>query len=283
LSRFQSTHPRGVRRSNDNINWSDVYSGFNPRTREGCDASKIRMPSSAVCFNPRTREGCDYETQTVNTFTNLFQSTHPRGVRRIKIPSGGGLAFVSIHAPARGATIARLPVIVCLHVSIHAPARGATRSLSIASRHLICFNPRTREGCDVGGKLHFFSHRGFNPRTREGCDPRVTLNSLATSVFQSTHPRGVRPQTEALPMGHLQFQSTHPRGVRLTISGPGQDVTMFQSTHPRGVRLTSSFFFWNPFSRFQSTHPRGVRRLADPLTLRMFTFQSTHPRGVRHF
>ena len=33
-----------------------------------------------------------------------------------------------------------------------------------------CFNPRTREGCDVcyrTGKLIITS---FNPRTREGCD-----------------------------------------------------------------------------------------------------------------
>jgi len=56
---------------------------FNPRTREGCD---ITVPcgtlDKSTCFNPRTREGCDPAT----------------------LSPGHCCPYVSIHAPARGAT-----------------------------------------------------------------------------------------------------------------------------------------------------------------------------------
>ena len=102
LSRFQFTHPRGVRRCKHAGRRKD-RSGFNSRTREGCDHTvKSKSGSNTVsihapargatfisinnqarlaCFNSRTREGCDA----------FYQS---RGHRR----------RVSIHAPARGAT-----------------------------------------------------------------------------------------------------------------------------------------------------------------------------------
>ena len=33
--------------------------GFNPRTRKGCDENSGTKGSGGVCFNPRPREGCD--------------------------------------------------------------------------------------------------------------------------------------------------------------------------------------------------------------------------------
>ena len=33
--------------------------GFNPRTRVGCDESRSSRPTSEERFNPRTRVGCD--------------------------------------------------------------------------------------------------------------------------------------------------------------------------------------------------------------------------------
>ena len=81
LSRFQSTHPRGVR-LRVTIWDLTISQDFNPRTREGCDGPKgpllllqngisIHAPArgatgtrdedvmEALNFNPRTREGCD--------------------------------------------------------------------------------------------------------------------------------------------------------------------------------------------------------------------------------
>ena len=78
---FQSTHPRGVRPrkpcKRSWLSWS-----FNPRTREGCDFTHICCWYKHTCFNPRTREGCDKAAEVDFVNPKLFQSTHPRGVRR---------------------------------------------------------------------------------------------------------------------------------------------------------------------------------------------------------
>jgi|GEM_PF-4000649 len=60
--------------------------------------------------------------------------------------------LVSIHAPARGATEKKNRVEWEASVSIHAPARGATRLYDYCLQARVCFNPRTREGCDDTGK-----------------------------------------------------------------------------------------------------------------------------------
>ena len=61
--------------------------------------------------------------------------------------------MVSIHAPARGATMTSwMSGLGSPFVSIHAPARGATKgSYFIRKGTRFRFNPRTREGCDVYG------------------------------------------------------------------------------------------------------------------------------------
>ena len=77
----------------------------------------------------------------------LFQSTRPRGARRGHMAltanvkdfnpraregrdlvgfSHTGASLISIHAPARGATIAKTKQELEAFISIHAPARGAT-------------------------------------------------------------------------------------------------------------------------------------------------------------
>ena len=59
----------------------------------------------------------------------MFQSTHPRGVRH-RETAVYGTERVSIHAPARGATISVHLGLLSISVSIHAPARGATHLLN---------------------------------------------------------------------------------------------------------------------------------------------------------
>ena len=65
------------------------------------------------------------------TFTRadppVFQSTRPRGARRGRRGGRGHRSHVSIHAPARGATLGAQALPLARLVSIHAPARGATR------------------------------------------------------------------------------------------------------------------------------------------------------------
>ena len=79
------------------------HHGFNPRAREGRDSIGMAHPRRRVGFNPRAREGRD------------------------RIEAEDYIAhLVSIHAPAKGATLL-------------APRRG---------RHVYSFNPRAREGRD---------------------------------------------------------------------------------------------------------------------------------------
>ena len=56
----------------------------------------------------------------------MFQSTHPRGVRRHNVFTQSLSFIVSIHAPAWGATTRRNEDSDARNVSIHAPAWGAT-------------------------------------------------------------------------------------------------------------------------------------------------------------
>ena len=101
--------------------------GFNPRTRVGCDQPRLTSSTIRRSFNPRTRVGCDNPFVRDKSGRLMFQSTHPRGVRRRD-----------------------MRFIICeSNVSIHAPAWGAT-SLTIDNRIVLNgFNPRTRVGCDM--------------------------------------------------------------------------------------------------------------------------------------
>ena len=149
---------------------------FNPRTREGCDwvTGEYRsyreisshapargatgkelspFPVIIISIHAPARGATFPEMATLADLLRLvFQSTHPRGVRPasgdVSLPSKG---FQSTHPRGVRPSSGVRPVFH--HISIHAPARGATR---LFRRHrsacgiTINFNPRTREGCDMG-------------------------------------------------------------------------------------------------------------------------------------
>ena len=55
--------------------------GFNPRTHTGCDDYARLIQYTAQSFNPRTHTGCDLSCSP-SISKELFQSTHPHGVRQ---------------------------------------------------------------------------------------------------------------------------------------------------------------------------------------------------------
>ena len=168
----------------------------------------------------------------------------------------------------------------------------------------------------------------FNPRTRVGCDRLQTKVKRLQFEFQSTHPRGVRPGSVSRMPRENWFQSTHPRGVRRQkdagqlLHQPGfnprtrvgcdvmflhttqANQKMFQSTHPRGVRhqdletekTLSLVSIHAPAWGATSIRSRGLPLIwvsihapawgatcaVSPAPARRCMFQSTHPRGVRH-
>ena len=168
----------------------------------------------------------------------VFQSTHPRGVRRDGQP----------------------PDCRCGDVSIHAPAWGATEIPEGVRIQAECFNPRTRVGCDARYDEVMDALGQFQSTHPRGVRLGKKYHLLPAVEFQSTHPRGVR-----LPLGVYgfvwsRFQSTHPRGVRPGASG-------LRHTYRRGFnpRTRVGCDARPPMrkpnrTRFQSTHPRGVRQ-----------------------
>ena len=128
-------------------------SHFNPRSREGSDLDLLFYDILFVQdFNPRSREGSDAVGDMLHVNLGKFQSTLPRGERRLSNFSFIILICISIHAPARGATAEFVDLMTDMEgISIHAPARGATILFSITPTPLKNFNPRSREGSDQMG------------------------------------------------------------------------------------------------------------------------------------
>jgi len=143
--------------------------------------------------------------------------------------------FVSIHAPAWGATLFSFVVVARSRVSIHAPAWGATSVSSLVRPGDWSFNPRARVGRDNMGAA-----------------------SRNAAVFQSTRPRGARPLNDVWALITAEFQSTRPRGARRRRPARHQSPRRFnprarvgRDRHP--AKLIDSV----PW--FQSTRPRGAR------------------------
>ena len=131
-------------KTDKNLPWN-----FNPRSREGSDefdsvyeffkkAFQSTLPrrerlaiyidrGGAQYFNPRSREGSDDVQATLSYFGILFQSTLPRRERRFLDAVTRENIEISIHAPAKGATLVLGDCIICFPY----------------------FNPRSREGSDM--------------------------------------------------------------------------------------------------------------------------------------
>ena len=115
----------------------------------------------------------------------VFQSTHPRGVRRSGSSASIGSAPVSIHAPTRGATRVGQDYERFTKVSIHAPTRGAT----------VCFYYPAPS----------VKFQSTHPR---GVRHAGASRNEWGKWFQSTHPRGVRLKRHGLT---ILFSSFNPR------------------------------------------------------------------------
>ena len=147
LHLFQSTRPRRARHDN------------------------LKRPTLQPCFNPRAREGRDLVLSFCNILCSKFQSTRPRRARHEFTNAFRGSQYVSIHAPAKGATGSNPAITIhYIKVSIHAPAKGATicylfpKRLSAVSIHAPAKGATTRPPRLTAIPV------GFNPRAREGRD-----------------------------------------------------------------------------------------------------------------
>ena len=212
-------------------------------------------------FNPRSRMGSDDRVKAL-------------------IP----MDFVSIHAPAWGATLEDVELLAPTPVSIHAPAWGATCDAWVidvewqVSIHAPAWGA-TNQYCY---QIRFPDVSIHAPAW--GATPQ-RLNTNHSILFQSTLPHGER----RIMTGHVdrlgRFQSTLPHGERRLFLTACLFLLPFQSTLPHGERQKPIFYFshdfcFNPRSRmgsdifppsfpkyslFQSTLPHGERLFISPL------------------
>ena len=135
-----------------------VVSGFNPRTRVGCDENLRIKSEDGESFNPRTRVGCDPQPWKVGLQVTSFNPRTRVGCdQTFPDPLCTIEEGVSIHAPAWGATDWREHWTEREIVSIHAPAWGATLEIYKNVNRPQRFNPRTRGGCDFSSAICLFN------------------------------------------------------------------------------------------------------------------------------
>ena len=146
----------------------------------------------------------------------MFQSTLPRRERRY-------VFFIVRHPYKFQSTLPRrerlafsLSTASTPHVSIHAPAKGATLSEYPLFHLHQCFNPRSREGSDDLDLYWFYAPNSFNPRSREGSDIPITKMKLITLVSIHAPAKGATQYRSCHTMS-MVFQSTLPRRERQCI------------------------------------------------------------------
>ncbi len=158
----------------------------------------------------------------------MFQFTRPRGARHaadwLSMPDPP----VSIHAPARGATVRVDHFLGRYAVSIHAPARGATQARSILDgRSLVSIHAPARGANALCGRLE--AANSFNSRAREGRDNHQQ-GATTMNEFQFTRPRGARLTLRAL-LRRSRRVSIHAPARGATKGPPNMESNLSVSIH----------------------------------------------------
>ena len=269
--------------------------------------------------------GCDCRRSPVAARFTRFQSTHPSGVRLIRVDDPVFQRSISIHAPQWGATknINTYAVNTTEFQSTHPSGVRPEHPRGRATARY--FNPRTPVGCDRWPRSRFACCRYFNPRTPVGCDrtrPRCTGRS---GDFNPRTPVGcdfvgwnlikvyLVISIHAPQWGATLFNSLDFKRFRISIHAPQWGATaritsirlfhMISIHAPQWGATRSSTItpprsaYFNPRTPvgcdrrtrctsvlvriFQSTHPSGVRQSRGGVRDSWDRFQSTHPSGVR--
>ena len=108
------------------------FAGFNPRTHVGCDFYLLSFFIKALLFQSTHPRGVRRCGKYYRIYSDRFQSTHPRGVRLVgAVCSCTPFKFQSTHP------------------------RGVRRDSARQLLFTLRFNPRTHVGCDsIGNKMH---------------------------------------------------------------------------------------------------------------------------------
>ena len=157
-----------------------------------------------------------------------FQFTPLREGRRIVMDKDAQLSFISIHAPAGGATACQIDLQNQEYISIHAPAGGATQAhLSQSTGMIFKFTP-LREGrrhaavvVECAGVISIHAPAGgatctprsgsppsyFNSRPCGRGDPSPSTDFFKHQKFQFTPLREGRPARSINHVSESNFNS----------------------------------------------------------------------------
>ena len=180
-------------------------------------------------------------------------------------PSSSAIClYISIRAPARGATSRVVCHIHVLTISIRAPARGATGALGHTNSH-----PKFQFAPPRGGRLSksapCWRKSNFNSRPREGGDPCFPCSRVAPFPFQFAPPRGGRPPGAGYRRHGIHFNS-RPREGGDVVSHDGSRVLLISIRAPaRGA--TGLTIGMMAMMKFQFAPPRGGRPPGKPVQL----------------
>ena len=142
---FQSTRPRGARPRHQRPARRRAAVSIHAPAR-GATPPRPTTPCGSWRFNPRAREGRDRGVVAFGSPTNVFQSTRPRGARRMATEK-----------------------MCCLSMFQSTRPRGARRcSVSLRRSGSASFNPRAREGRDAGPAKRPTSHKEFQSTRPRG-------------------------------------------------------------------------------------------------------------------
>ena len=141
---FQSTHPHGVRQKRSGANPRRLR--FNPRTHTGCDVSLGYLwRLELVSIHAPTRGATSFRISSA-TISEMFQSTHPHGVRLCRC------TFQSTHP--HGVRLCRCTFLRCRLKFQSTHPHGVRRQVDPPSQRASSFNPRTHTGCDTERRYH---------------------------------------------------------------------------------------------------------------------------------
>ncbi len=209
---------------------------FNPRIREGCDRLQRTRLHNPRNFNPRIHEDATRPPTSASAYRDVFQSTHPRGMRPratsyiparsafqsthprgMRLSYDGSFSILDLFQSTHPRGMRLQESLASLYpekISIHASARDATLIEFYRRGRLVQISIHASARDATASNTAFNSSpRNFNPRIREGCDDIDFLNTIH-GLFQSTHPRGMRHYLGSILFPAKKFQSTHPRGMR---------------------------------------------------------------------
>ena len=228
-----------------------VAGDFNPRTPVGCDPGEYRGCRSWDVFQSTHPSGVRlYMTRRQNRF-NQFQSTHPSGVRRLRLQQRRNRRTISIHAPQWGATrmIAQAQASGKFQSTHPSGVRPVTAIDAIIdglfqSTHPSGVRPAPRT-------MQSRPTRYFNPRTPVGCDRCRRYGSPAPSNFNPRTPVGCDLHIKCRLDLRRAISIHAPQWGATWMAGVHDQPCGFQSTHPSGVRLCPSLWrstapYFNP-------------------------------------